>query len=179
MIVSKDKVVSVIYQLTRASGNNEIIETVNNNNPLVYISGYSNLLNKFEANLQGLKAGDKFDFILTCKEAYGEVTNDAIVEVPNHVFMVDGVIDEKLLTIGNVISMMDQAGNQFRGRVLEKSKVAVKMDFNHPLAGESLHFKGEIVEIRDATDEEIKHGLNKVQSGCCCGCEGNCESDCN
>jgi FKBP-type peptidyl-prolyl cis-trans isomerase SlyD len=53
--------------------------------------------------------------------------------------------------------MMDQNGNKLNGVVLELSENEVKMDFNHPLAGENLHFKGQVEEIRPATEEELSH----------------------
>ena len=180
MVIEKDKVVSLTYELKLANNSNEIVEKVNPNNPLQFLLGHGNLLPKFEANLTGLKIGDAFDFVLTSEEAYGNVSSEAIVELPKTVFMVDGQIDDNLLTLGNVVPMMDQSGNRFNGTVKELTEEMVKMDFNHPLAGEALHFKGEVVDVREATDEELEHGhIHQSHGGCgggCgCGSEGDCE----
>lgn len=86
------------------------------------------------------------------------MTEEAIIDLEKSIFEVNGVIDQKLLEIGNTITMQDQHGNPLDGIVVEVGSDTVKMDFNHPLAGESLHFSGEILEVRDATAEEIAHG---------------------
>lgn len=182
MVIEKDKVVSVSYELKLANNSNEIVEKVNPNSPLQFLLGHGNLLPKFESNLTGLKAGDGFDFVLSSEEAYGPVSQEAIVDLPKSVFMVDGQIDDNLLTVGNVVPMMDQAGNRFNGKVTALTTDNVKMDFNHPLAGEALHFKGEVVGVREATEEELSHGhIHQNQEGCGGGC--NCSSsgcdDCN
>lgn len=173
MIIEKGKVVSVLYELRLADGSDELIEKVNENRPLQYLQGHGNLLPKFEANLEGLTVGDTFDFVLKSDEAYGPVSKEAIVDVPISVFEVDGKIDEELLTIGNVIPMMDNQGNRFNGKVLEVTLDNVKMDFNHPLAGVDLHFTGRVLDIREATPEELMHGhIHQASSGC--GCGGGC-----
>jgi FKBP-type peptidyl-prolyl cis-trans isomerase SlyD len=178
MIISKDAVVSVTYELKLAN-NNEVIENVNKNNPLAFIVGYGNLLPKFESNLSGLNIGDSFDFVLSSEEAYGPISAEAIVELPKTVFMVDGEVDAELLSLGNIVPMMDQGGNRFNGKVVELSADGVKMDFNHPLAGEALHFKGEVVDVRLATQEELEHGHLHKEGGCGCGdsCGDGCSSD--
>jgi len=181
MIINKNKVVSVIYELTLANNSDEIIESVGKNNPLEYLQGHGNLLPKFEANLEGLKIGDKFDFVLKCEDAYGPVMQEAIVDLPINVFEVDGQIDEELLTIDNIIPMMDGQGNRFNGRVLEVKEDNVKMDFNHPLAGADLHFKGEVVGIREASSEEILDGhIHRSSLGCNSeGCNCSTNDSCN
>jgi len=180
MVIAKDSVVSISYELKLPKKNNEIVETVNNNNPLVFILGHGNLLPKFESNLTGLNIGDKFDFMLKSEEAYGIISADAIVDLPKTVFMVEGEINEDILVLDNIIPMMDQGGNRFNGRVIELSDTNVKMDFNHPLAGEDLHFKGEVVEVREATSEELEHGHIHAGGGCgdgSCGCGSSCDCE--
>lgn len=181
MIIEKDKVVSVTYELKLAGKGSELVEKVNSNKPLQFLLGHGNLLPRFEENLTGLKVGDGFDFVLSSEEGYGNIAQEAIVELPKTVFMVDGELDDNLLTVGNVVPMMDQGGNRFNGKVIDVSAEMVKMDFNHPLAGESLHFKGEVVDVREATAEEITHGHIHQQSSCGCGCDDtSCnEGDCN
>jgi FKBP-type peptidyl-prolyl cis-trans isomerase SlyD len=178
MIIEKGKVVSVLYELTVADGSEELIEKVTANQPLEYLQGHGNLLPQFEANLEGLKTGDNFDFVLNSDDAYGQVSNEAIVDIPISVFEIDGKIDDELLTIGNIVPMMDNQGNRFNGKVLSVSLESVKMDFNHPLAGMDLHFKGEILNIREATPEELQHGhIHQGSSECGCNSDCSCSSD--
>lgn len=179
MVVSNDKVVSVVYDLTLANDKNEVIEKVDDTNPLVFLLGRGNLLPKFESNLDGLNIGDSFDFVLISEDAYGKKSDEAIVELPKSIFEVEGQIDETLLTIGNMVPMMDQQGNHFNGKVLEIQSELVKMDFNHPLADKDLHFKGKVVDVRDATDEELMHGHIHKSSCGGCGSQSGCEGGCN
>lgn len=176
MIISENKVVSVSYELTTSSSKGEIIETVAATSPLTFISGTGNLLAAFEENLSGLKEGDSFSFSIPCKDAYGEPNEKAVVSLPIDAFIVDGQVDNELLQIGNVIPMRDQSGRRLNGKVKEVAGNNVTMDFNHPLAGDDLHFKGTVVGVREATAEEVAHGhIHEEHS---CGCDGDsCGSD--
>ena len=170
MIISKDKVVSLIYELRVNSKDGELIESLNEENPLSFLFGAGNLLPKFEANIDGLQVGESFDFDLTAVDAYGEVNDTAIVDVPISAFMTDGKVDESLVKIGNTIPMRDNAGNRLNGVVKEVTGENVKMDFNHPLAGNHLYFTGAVTDIREATEEELAHGHIHAQGGCGGGC---------
>ena len=174
MTISKDKVISLVYELRANSKEGDIIESLTPENPLSFLFGAGNLLPKFEDNIDGLKVGESFDFDLTAVDAYGEVNDSAIVDVPTNIFMTDGKLDESLVQVGNTIPMRDNAGNQLKGIVKEVSAEQVKMDFNHPLAGNHLFFKGEVTDIRDASEEELSHGHIHGQGGGCgsggCGC---------
>lgn len=172
MVVGKDKVVSVTYELRKDSSQGEVVETVSKENPLTFLYGVGGLLMKFEDNLKGLSEGEQFAFQLSAEEAYGEVSKDAIVNVPMQAFEINGQVDNSLLKIGNVIPMQDTSGNKLNGVVLELSDDNVKMDFNHPLAGDNLYFQGEIEKIREATEEELQHGHVHSHGGCeGCGCQ--------
>jgi FKBP-type peptidyl-prolyl cis-trans isomerase SlyD len=187
MVVADKKVVSLVYELRKDSQQGEVIEVVTAENPLTYIAGSGNLLPRFEAQLNGLKTGDRFGFLLEASDAYGEVNAQAIVDVPLEVFMVDGALDEELVQVGNTIPMRDQEGRRLNGIVKEVGTEAVKMDFNHPLAGDNLFFSGSVTEIREATEEELAHGHvhgqghshshdEECSDGECgsCGCGGSC-----
>jgi FKBP-type peptidyl-prolyl cis-trans isomerase SlyD len=109
-------------------------------------------------SLEGLQAGDPFSFGMTSGESYGEHTDEAIIELDKSIFEVDGMIDEELVTVGNQITMQDNEGNPLDGIVLEITDDKVIMDFNHPLAGLDLFFSGEILDVREASSDEIAHG---------------------
>lgn len=158
MKVGNQKVVSLTYELRQKDATGELIQKVEKDRPFVYLFGVGGLLPKFEESLSDLEAGNEFSFELSAKEGYGEHNAEAIVDLDKKIFEVDGKIDENLLQIGNQITMQDQNGNPLDGVVLEIGDDKVKMDFNHPLAGMDLHFSGTILEVREATAEELDHG---------------------
>lgn len=157
MKVGKDKVVTLTYTLRYDNKDGEIVQEVTEERPFVHLFGNGTLLPKFEANLDELEPKNTFAFELTPSEGYGELTKDAIIEIEKKIFEVDGKIDENLLKIGNMITMQDQDGNPIDGRVMEIHPEKVVMDFNHPLAGKKLYFSGEIIEVRESTEEEMAH----------------------
>jgi FKBP-type peptidyl-prolyl cis-trans isomerase SlyD len=116
------------------------------------------MLEKFEENIKGLQQGDQFDFMIPSDEAYGQASDDAVVDLPLNVFEIEGEVDYDLLKVGNYIPMQDQQGNRLDGIVLEVGDEKVKMDFNHPLAGDDLFFQGEVLDVREATQDEINQG---------------------
>jgi FKBP-type peptidyl-prolyl cis-trans isomerase SlyD len=175
MEIARNRMVTLTYDLRLDDQNGDMIEQANADRPLRFIYGAGQMLPKFEAQLAGLKQGEPFEISLTKFDAYGEVNDDAIVELPRQVFMVDGNFDDEMVKIGNTVPMMTGDGQRMNGIVLEVSEQAIKMDFNHPLAGEDLHFQGEILEVRDASDEEI---AALFSHGCGCGSGGCGEGDC-
>jgi FKBP-type peptidyl-prolyl cis-trans isomerase SlyD len=175
MEIARNRMVTLTYDLRLDDQNGDMIEQANADRPLRFIYGAGQMLPKFEAQLAGLKQGEPFEISLTKFDAYGEVNDDAIVELPRQVFMVDGNFDDEMVKIGNTVPMMTGDGQRMNGIVLEVSEQAIKMDFNHPLAGEDLHFQGEILEVRDASDEEI---AALFSHGCGCGSGGCGDGDC-
>jgi FKBP-type peptidyl-prolyl cis-trans isomerase SlyD len=183
MIIEKNKVVSLIYELRVDSSDGDVIESLNEDKPLTFIYGTGALLPKFESNIDGLKMGDAFKFDLKCEDAYGAATEDAVVDIPKDVFEVDGSFDNEMIKEGNAIPMMDGDGNRLNGVVVAVNHETVTMDFNHPLAGDDLHFQGKVVGIREATGEELQHGHIHAADGCGGGCstdgkEGGCCGNC-
>ena len=177
MIAEKDNVVSIVYELRTGSKAGEVVEALTPDNPLTFLFGTGGLLPKFEENLSGLTSGDKFEFLLNSEDAYGPVVESAIVDVPKSIFEIDGKIDENLMKIGNSVPMMDSEGRRLNGMVLAIEGDAVKMDFNHPMAGNDLFFKGKVTEVRNASEEELTHGhVHGNNGGCGCGSNnGSCE----
>jgi len=176
MKISKNKVVSLSYELRTEGKDGEIIETVDAGRPLMFIFGTNSLVPGFERNIENLHPGDKFAFLLACEEAYGPALEEAVKEIPVTAFVVDGEIDHDLLFEGNAIPMMDSNGNHLNGVVVEVKNDTVVLDFNHPLAGDDLYFSGTVVDVREATPEELKN--RRVSANCssggCDGCGGSC-----
>jgi FKBP-type peptidyl-prolyl cis-trans isomerase SlyD len=179
MIAEKNNVVSIVYELRNGSEKGEVVESLSDENPLTFLFGTGGLLPKFEENINGLSEGDSFEFLLRSEDAYGPVVENAIVHVPKSVFEIDGKIDETLMTVGNMVPMMDAEGRRLNGKVVAIEGDAVKMDFNHPMAGNDLHFKGQVTGIRNATDEELSHGhIHHHNHQCGCGNgDGSCKDE--
>jgi len=128
MEISKDKVVSITYELKKDNENGEVVEKVTSDNPLTFIYGVGGMLPKFEENLGGMKTGDEFRFGLNSEDAYGPVVDNAVVNVPIDVFKVDGQVDNNILQVGNMVPMMDNSGNRLNGKILDIQDESVKMD---------------------------------------------------
>jgi FKBP-type peptidyl-prolyl cis-trans isomerase SlyD len=177
MKVEKNKMVSLIYELRESDSNGRIIESLDEHKPLTFIYGSGRLLPFFEENIQQLNNGDLFKFSLNTEMAYGEKREDMIVDVPISVFEADGKIDEEICRVGNEVPMMDTDGHPLNGIINEITDTYVKMDFNHPMAGLDLYFSGKIIDVRQATHDEIK-GLDHSCSSCGShsnnGCSGSC-----
>ena len=172
MIIENDKVVSLTYELEVEGA---IRDKATKDNPLDFIFGQGYLLPVFEANVKGKKVGDTFEFTLSPEEGYGVYNAESVLELPKNIFEIDGKIQDGLLIAGNIIPMMTQDGRVLPGKVLEVSDEKVKMDFNHELAGKTLHFTGEVVGVREATEKELSEGLHGERAPK--SCSGNC-SDC-
>ncbi len=172
--IGKYSMVTLTYDLRIDDENGEVIETATEERPLQFLYGAGVMLPKFESQLAGLREGEPFTIKLNKKDAYGEVNHDAVVELPKHVFLVNGTFDEELIKEGNTVPMMSSNGQRLNGLVLEVSDDNVKMDFNHPLAGEDLFFAGKVIEVREASDEEVTQILS---GGGSCGCGTGCSDD--
>jgi len=146
------------YTLFEESSEGQMIQKVSEDRPFVYLFGVAGLLPAFKTNLEGLKAGDDFSFVLKKEEAYGLPTNENILRLDKKIFEIDGVFDETAIKVGEVVPMEDENGYPLSGLILEVNADNVLVDFNHPLAGMNLYFEGKILEVRDATSEELSHG---------------------
>ena len=172
MKIERNAFVSLTYQLRLNGAEGELIEETGSENPLEFLFGAGRMLEMFEKKLEGLTAGDNFSFSLSAGDAYGDVNEEAIVDLPKNIFEVNGSIDEELLTVGNTVPMQDAHGNRLNGIVLEVTDDIVKMDFNHPLAGDDLHFSGAVLSVREATEEEM---MDACGGSCSSGdCGGGC-----
>ena len=158
MNIAKNTVVSMTYILTENDVQGNLIQEVSKDKPFVVLFGAGGLLPKFENELEGLKTGDTFGFGLDSNDAYGDHQPQAIMELDKSIFEVEGKIDEEMLKVGNAIPMQNEQGQPLSGLIKEIKEDKVLMDFNHPLAGTNLHFTGEILEVREASEEELSHG---------------------
>ncbi|MDR0370600.1 MAG: FKBP-type peptidyl-prolyl cis-trans isomerase [Prevotellaceae bacterium] len=172
MKIALNKSVSVSYELyvRNEDGKLEMKEKATAENPFVFIAGIGMMLPEFEQHLLGLSVGDKYDFEIKSENAYGEYCEEKIFDLEPAAFEVDGKIDENILFEGNFIPLRDTEGNQYRGLILEVTENNVRVDINHPLAGQDLRFEGEVIDVHDVTEEELA-ALYGGCGGCNCGCE--------
>lgn len=194
MKIQKDKVIAVSYEL-EVEG--KIADKASSEAPLEYIHGTGMLLPKFEAALDGKVAGDPFEFTLTPEDGYGVYNPKYLVALPIEAFQIDGKVHEELLVVGRTLPMLNSEGQVVSGTVAAVDEKSVTMDFNHPMAGKTLHFTGKVESVREATEKELREGLHgeylppeegcghchgkgechKDEEGCCHG-EGECKEGC-
>lgn len=169
MKIGTNKVVEFTYEL---EVDGSVVDRTTKERPLDYIHGTGSLLPKLEEHIEGMEAGATFDVTLAPADAYGEVEPEKIIDLPKSAFEVNGEVREDLLVPGNTIPMLNRAGAVIPGVVLEVTSETVKMDLNHQMAGKTLHFTGEIVSVREATEKELTEGLHGEYVHKCGGCHG-------
>ena len=168
---TQNAVVEFCYEL---EVDGQVVDHTTKERPLDYIHGTGSLLPKLEAHIEGMEPGYKFDVTLSPADGYGEIDPQRIIDLPKAAFEVNGEVREDLLVPGNTIPMISPMGGVIPGVVLEVSADSVKMDLNHRMAGKTLHFTGEILTVREATEKELTEGLHGefVHSCGCGGCHG-------
>ena len=181
METAKNKYITVAYELyTTEDGEKDLVEKAAAEHPFQFISGLGTTLDAFESQISPLNKGEKFEFTIASADAYGEYEDAHVLELPKSVFEVDGRFDNERIYDGNVVPLMDADGNRLNGTVVEVKEDVVVIDMNHPLAGASLTFIGEVIENRTATNEEIEGMVNMMsnEGGCGCGCDSCGDDDC-
>lgn len=169
----QNKYISLTYKLYTVGndGKRSLVEEATADRPFLFISGFGIALEEFEKRTVGLQRGDNFEFDLTKGEAYGDYDPAHVIDLDREVFCINGHFDHEHIYKDAVVPLQNEDGNKFYGRVLELSDDKVKMDLNHPLAGQALHFEGTVVESREATNSEIESMVNHLSGeDCGCGC---------
>lgn len=157
MNISPNSVVALTYELhtTNEEGQQVFVEKADEQNPLVFLYGVGMMLPKFEEHLTGLKTGDDYSFELSAADGYGELDPGAFADLPKSMFTETG---GEVPNVGDVIPLQDNQGNQFRAGVTAVHDETVAVDLNHPMAGKNLMFAGTILNVREATQDELAHG---------------------
>ena len=175
----ENKFIVVSYQLFSVKdGEKKLEEQTNVERPYQFISGFGVSLDAFEQHIVQLEKGSKFDFVISKSEAFGDYDPEGVHKVSREMFSINGHFDHENIYKGAVITLMDSEEKRFMARVLKVEDDGVTIDTNHPLAGNDLNFKGEVLENRDATNEEIQMMIKHLsREGCGCGCD-DCGGDC-
>jgi FKBP-type peptidyl-prolyl cis-trans isomerase SlyD len=144
--------VGTIAYVLRVDGNE--IEEVTAEEGLEYLHGAENIVPGLEAALEGKQPGDAFSITVQPEDGYGEYDEDNIEDFP-----ADDVSTGDKLEPGMEIEIMDEDDEVYEGTVIEVTKQYIRVDFNDPLAGEVLVYDVEVVDVRPATEEELKMGF--------------------
>lgn len=169
MRITDNKAVALTYDLEVEGA---IVDQVGPDQPLDYIHGMHMLLPKFEEAVEGLEPGGTFDFTLPPEDAYGPYEPKKRFDLPKASFTINGEVREDLMQPGKVVPMVGTDGGVIHATIVAVKPDGVTMDFNHPMAGKTLHFTGRILTVRDATDKELTEGLHGEflpEEDCCCG----------
>ena len=150
MTIEDQKVVKIKYELKNDAG--EVLDKSQEGEPLSYLHGANNIIPGLETALTGKEQGEAVQVSIEPGDAYGERQEELVQSVPMSAF--EGV---DKVEPGMRFTARGPQGQQVV-MVTEVADDQVTVDANHPLAGEKLHFDVEVVEVRDASPEEIEHG---------------------
>ena len=145
-IVEKDAVASVHYTGTLPESG-EVFDTSEGRDPLTFLVGHQQMIPGFEEELMGAEKGERRTFTLEPERAYGEKIAEAVQQIPAEMF--GDITPEPGMTLMSDVGPFN---------VVSVDGDTVTVDFNHKLAGETLQFSVEVVDVRAATEEEIAHG---------------------
>lgn len=180
--------VAYSYRLYDTSDNSLVFEATEQA-PDVMIYGVSHeIVPGLAAAMKDLSRGDRFEVELPPEAAFGPRNPEFVMELERDLFVRDGKLADEV-KVGARLPMITAEGYRIEGEVLAVGDT-VKMDFNHPFAGMTVRYEGKVVEVREATPEELKptHGCGGCHGGCgdggcndggCgCGSEGDSKNCC-
>lgn len=162
--IQAGKFVAYSYKLYNDKDGALLFETPNDAPDTMIFGVSQDVVPGLTVAMKGLGPGDKFSVTLPPEAAFGDRYEENVIDLEKTLFMRDGKLVSEV-TVGAELPMMTQEGFMVKGRVLSITDEHVKMDFNHPFAGLTVRYDGEIVIVRDATPEELQPA-----HGCGCGC---------
>lgn len=148
--VQTDVVVSMEYTLRV---DDEVVDSSEGQDPLQFLAGHGNIISGLEREMMGMKVGDSKDVVIVPADGYGEYDDEAFMNVPRGEFPKDMPVEE-----GMELTVRDDAGQARYARIETVDGDSVTLNFNHPLAGDELHFNVKVVALREPTGEELEHG---------------------
>ena len=151
LTVGKDRVIKFEYVLALDSG--EVIDSSEGQEPITYLHGHGNIIPGLERQMEGMAVGEERDITVEPEEAYGPYIEGQDLLVPLEEFP-PTITPE--IGLGLLVETPD--GHQIPYFVTEIKDGVARLDPNHPLAGQRLHFKVRVIDVREATAEELAHG---------------------
>lgn len=150
-VVADGLIVGIHYTLKDDSG--EVIDTSEGREPLEYLHGAHNIVPGLEVALAGKAVGGAFDVVVEPEQGYGPRQDGATEKIGK-----DKLPPDMLVMPGMQLTAQDESGQMFAMWVTEVGDDDITVDYNHPLAGQNLHFKGTVMSLREPTEEETTHG---------------------
>ena len=147
MSVVEANAVATVHYTGTLPGSGEVFDSSEGRDPLTFLVGHKQMIPGFEEELMGAKKGERRTFTLEPDRAYGQKMEEAIQTIPKDMF---GDIEPEV-----VMTLMSDVG-PFNVAAVDGDTITV--DFNHKLAGETLEFSVEVVDVRPASEEELSHG---------------------
>jgi len=176
MEIKKDRVVTIDYSLRDDTG--RLIDSSAEAEPLVYLHGNENIIPGLEKELEGKNPGESIACSIAPEDAYGDRDEALVFKVQKKDFGENVEVAP---------GMQFEAHGENGVQIVTVVKIEgedVMLDANHPLAGETLHFDVKVVDVREATSEELEHGHvhgdhgdGECDDDCDCGCEDDCDCD--
>ncbi|WPR75829.1 peptidylprolyl isomerase [Algoriphagus sp. NG3] len=171
MKIAENTVVGLTYELQVSKEADEIesapfsVEIRDPEDPFYFLFGASDLPEKFEELLLNKEEGENFSFVIPVADAYGEADQELIVNLSKSQFSGENGFNPEMLQEGNFLPLMDEDGYPMQAKILKDLGEEILLDFNHPLVGFDLHFDGTVLEVREATEEELAHGHVHGENG--------------
>lgn len=156
--IEKDVVVSLQYSLKLDNG--DLVEESNEDEPLMYLHGHGNIIPGLERRLEGRGVADRLRVAIEAEDAYGEYDPEQVEQLPR-----SDLPPEIRPEVGMILGVRAKSGDQYAAHITEVDDDSITLDFNHPLAGERLHFDVTVLALRDASDEELQHGHVHEEGG--------------
>ena len=156
MQIANDCMVSIYFQLTNDAG--ELLDHSPDGQPLVYLHGVAGILPALERELTGKAAGDSFEVRISPEEGFGYPQPDLIVQVPR-----EALPDGSEIAVGLQVRGRSESGER-EFSITAVDETSVMLDGNHPLAGIPLCFRGSIVDVRSATEDELANWVKSMEA---------------
>lgn len=131
----------------------KLLDSSEGQGPLQFLTGYGNIVPGLESEMIGMKIGDSKDVVVQPMDGYGEFDEEALMEVPKKDFPGDMPLE-----VGTELTVRDNEGHARYARIEMIENDLVTLNFNHPLAGDELHFHVKVVGLREPNEEELEHG---------------------
>jgi FKBP-type peptidyl-prolyl cis-trans isomerase SlyD len=155
MEIQDNTVVTMSYHVRKMDEEGELVDFSGQSYPLRFLVGTGKMLPYFEEQLKGKSHNEVFAFRLPADFAYGKKDESLIKSIPIEDFTANEGYTKETLEVGSYIRYENSEESQ-SGQIIDKTRKEVKVDFNHPLAGQDLFFKGNIISVRKASFEEIE-----------------------
>ncbi len=149
--IQDNVVVALAYTLKLENG--EIVDEASSEDPLEYLHGANTIIPGLERALTGMRVGERKQVQVAPADGYGDYDPEDVEVVPRHQFPSDAPLE-----VGMAITLADDNDNYIDAVISALTPESVTLDYNHPLAGKTLFFDVQVLDIREATPEEIEAG---------------------